>query len=75
MKDLEGYIRQSTAATRYGLTSAAITLRRQRSPKKIRTIIHDGVVFVFEDDIKNFAKDKPGPKSKGSSARKRSKVS
>jgi hypothetical protein len=74
MKDLEGYIRQSTAANRYGLSSAALTLRRQRSPEKLKTIVHDGAVFVFEADVRDFAKDTPGPKPKGKKARKKTKV-
>lgn len=72
-KDLEGYLRQSVAAKKYGVSNAAITLRRTRTPNKVRTKIIHGAVFVFEDDIKNFAPATPGPKP--GSRRKRAKVS
>lgn len=71
--DLKGYIRQSVAAKKYEVSNAAITLRRKRTPNKVRTKIYDGAVFVFEDDIKNFAPDKTGPKPAGK--RKKLKVS
>ena len=72
--DLRGYIRQSDAAEKYGVTEAAITLRRKRATNPIRSITKYGAVFVFEADMKNFTRRKPGPKPSSKRARKRSKV-
>jgi hypothetical protein len=73
--DLDGYIRQRDAAKKYGVTEAAITLRRKRPTNKVRSKEVHGAVFVFEEDVRNFVPKTPGPKLGAKRKRKPSKVS
>lgn len=73
--DLRGYIRQVDAAEKYGVSEAAITLRRKRTTNPIRSKRKYGAVFVFEEDMRNFVPKTPGQKPGMKRKRKRSKVS